>query len=35
MYADTCERQKRGRIISCFRVIIHPLNNVLITRVRA
>lgn len=33
-YADTCERQKRGRIISCFRVI-HPLNNVLATRVRA
>ncbi len=32
-YADTGECQKRGRILSCFR-IFHPFNNVLYTRVR-
>lgn len=33
-YADTCECQKGGRIITCFR-IVHPFINVLVTRIRA
>lgn len=33
-YADTCECQKRGRILPGFR-IVHPFNNVLVTRVCA
>lgn len=33
-YADTCECQKRRRIIPCFR-IVHPFVNGLVTRIRA
>lgn len=33
-YADTCECQKRRRIIPCFR-IVHPFVNVLVSRLCA